>query len=179
MEHFPRRARVRLSLSSLSFSLHREVIFHQAEWESLPSQLEDEDSSDDSSSDAFSSAESTASSAASSDSTTSLSVDVGGCKVEMPWLVDLYRRHRAEGLEIIGVSMDDAGEDVIARFAKSKNVNYTIAKGNESVASAYGHVQMMPQTFLIGRDGTITGQITGVPNRRELDETIQQLLKSR
>ncbi len=103
----------------------------------------------------------------------------GGCKVEMPWLVDLYRRHRAEGLEIIGVSMDDAGEDVIARFTKSKNVNYTIVKGNESVASAYGHVQMLPQTFLIGRDGTITGHITGVPNRRELGETIQQLLKSR
>src|SRR2546430_2316992 len=29
------------------------------------------------------------------------------CKVEMPWLVEFYGRYRAQGLEIIGLSVDD------------------------------------------------------------------------
>jgi len=102
----------------------------------------------------------------------------GGCRVEMPWLVELYRQYRPQGLEIVGVSMDDAGEDVIAKFTRAKNVNYTIVKGNEAVARAYGEVQLLPQTFLINRDGTIAGHVTGVPNRSDFENTIRQLLAS-
>src|SRR5947209_14880567 len=29
------------------------------------------------------------------------------CRVETPWLVDLYRRYKDQGLEIVGVSLDD------------------------------------------------------------------------
>lgn len=51
-----------------------------------------------------------------------------GCQVEMPRLAALYRQHHQQGLEIIGVSMDDAGEDVIAKFARSKHADYTMQK---------------------------------------------------
>ncbi|HXH37128.1 MAG TPA: TlpA disulfide reductase family protein [Thermoanaerobaculia bacterium] len=100
----------------------------------------------------------------------------GGCRVEMPWLIEIYRQYRSQGLEIIGVSMDDGGEEVIAKFTKAKNVNYTIVKGNEAVANAYGKVQLLPQTFLINRDGTVAGHFTGVPDRRELENTIRRIL---
>jgi peroxiredoxin len=100
----------------------------------------------------------------------------GGCKVEMPWLAELDRQYRARGLEIIGVSMNDAGEDVIAKFAKSKNAGYTIAKGNDAVAKAYGGVRFLPQTFVIDRRGVIVKTLAGVPDRRELEDIVKRLL---
>jgi len=102
-----------------------------------------------------------------------------GCKVEMPRLAEEYRKYRAEGLEIVGVSMDDGGSDVIARFAKAKHVDYAIAKGNDAVARLYGGVRFLPQTFVIDRSGAIVKSIAGPPDERELDALIAKLLNER
>jgi peroxiredoxin len=99
-----------------------------------------------------------------------------GCQVEMPRLAALYRQHHQQGLEIIGVSMDDAGEDVIAKFARSKHADYTIAKGNDAVAKSYGGVRFLPQTFVIDRNGNIVKSIAGPPEERDLEELIKNLL---
>jgi peroxiredoxin len=97
-----------------------------------------------------------------------------GCRIEIPRLIAQYRQYRSRGFEIIGVSMDDGGEDVIAKFAKTKGVNYTIVKGNDAVAKAYGGVRFLPQTFVIGREGAIVKTIAGVPDAREFDQLIER-----
>ena len=38
----------------------------------------------------------------------------GPCKVEMPWLVELQKQYGPEGLQIVGVAMDDASQEDIA-----------------------------------------------------------------
>lgn len=100
------------------------------------------------------------------------------CNVEMPRLVEQYRKHRWEGLEIVGVSMDDSGEGVIAKFAKAKHVDYTVVKGDDGVAKAYGGVRFLPQTFVIDRNGAIVRSIAGPPEEREFEELIKRLLGS-
>src|SRR5256885_11570084 len=99
-----------------------------------------------------------------------------GCQVEIPRLIAQYRQHRSHGLEIIGVSMDDGDKSMIARFAKLKGINYTIVKGNDAVAKAYGGVRLLPQTFVIGRDGEIVERIAGVPEAREFGKMIARVL---
>jgi peroxiredoxin len=101
------------------------------------------------------------------------------CKVEIPELVESYRRHHEEGLEIVGVSMDDANNDAVARFAKSKNVSYTIVRGDAAVASAYGGVQFLPQSFVIDRRGKIVKTFSGPPDKKELDALLRSLLHER
>jgi peroxiredoxin len=101
----------------------------------------------------------------------------GGCKVEMPWLAELDRRDRSHGLEIIGVSMDDAPNGVVARFVKSKNVRYTIVRGDDAVARSYWSVQQMPQTFVIDREGKIVEHFVGLPEKAELQRTVARLLR--
>ena len=100
-----------------------------------------------------------------------------GCKVEMPRLVKQHQRHHSQGLIIIGVSMDDAGDDVVTRFVKANHVNYTIARGNDAVAKAYGGVRYLPQTFVIDRNGEIVASIAGPPEERELEVVINRLLE--
>jgi cytochrome c biogenesis protein CcmG/thiol:disulfide interchange protein DsbE len=99
-----------------------------------------------------------------------------GCRIEMPRLAKEYAQNRSKGLEIVGISMDDAGEDVVARFVRLNRIGYAIARGNAAVAAAYGGVRLLPQTFVVGRDGRIVTRIEGTPDERELHDTIRRAL---
>lgn len=99
------------------------------------------------------------------------------CRVEMPWLVDLYKQYHDQGLEIIGVSMDDDGEQQqIADFVREINVNYPILLGNHTVGDAYGGTQLLPKTLFIDRDGKISSSIIGMKSKSELESAVKTLL---
>src|SRR5579864_9031015 len=89
------------------------------------------------------------------------------CKVEMPWFVQLEKQYGPEGLQILGVAMDDTGEPEIAQFAKEMGVNYPVLIGKEAVGDAYGGVPALPETFFVGRDGKIVDRIIGLKGRSE------------
>jgi peroxiredoxin len=97
------------------------------------------------------------------------------CRVEMPWLVDFYSRYQAQGLEIVGVSVDDA-RDKVGTFIRAKNINYTIVLKDEAVADAYGGLRFLPQSFFIGRDGKIIKQTYGVRGKDEFEKDIREAL---
>lgn len=98
------------------------------------------------------------------------------CKEEMPWFVDLQQRYGAQGLQVIGVAMDDSDQKTIESFAKRLGVNYPVLRGKESVAQAYGDVQFLPDTFYIGRDGKIVSHVQGLINRKEIEEQVKKAL---
>ena len=103
----------------------------------------------------------------------------GPCKIEMPWFVDLQKKYAAQGLQIVGVAMDDASKQDIAKFAKDMGVNYPILIGKESVGDQYGGVPALPETFLIGRDGKIVDKIIGLKGKGEIEESIKKALDTR
>ena len=39
------------------------------------------------------------------------------CKEEIPWLVDLQKRYGSQGLQIVGISMDDGDPKDVVKFA--------------------------------------------------------------
>jgi peroxiredoxin len=98
------------------------------------------------------------------------------CRVEMPWLVDFYSRYQSQGLEIVGVSVDDDPRDKVAAFVHARNVNYTIVLKDEGVADAYGGLRFLPQTFFIGRDGNIVKHTVGVRGKEDFENDIRQAL---
>ncbi len=97
----------------------------------------------------------------------------GPCKVEMPWLIDLQNKYRSEGVEIVGVSMDDGNKDAVAKFAKEMGVNYTVLLGKESVGDAYGGMVGLPTTFYIDRNGKITNSVAGLISKGEIEDNIK------
>jgi peroxiredoxin len=103
----------------------------------------------------------------------------GPCKIEMPWFVDLQNQYRAQGLQIVGVAMDDASKADIAKFAKDMGVNYPILIGKEAVGDQYGGVPALPETFLIGRDGKIVDKIIGLRGKSEIEDSIKKALDTR
>ncbi len=98
------------------------------------------------------------------------------CKIEMPWFAALQRQYGPQGLQVIGVAMDDAGADEIGKFARDLGVNYPILVGKESVGDAYGGLPFLPATFYIGRDGKVVDKVFGLKGRGEIEEDIKRVL---
>jgi cytochrome c biogenesis protein CcdA/peroxiredoxin len=103
----------------------------------------------------------------------------GPCKIEMPWFVDLQNQYGSQGLQIIGVAMDDGSKEDIAKFAKDMGVNYPILIGKDSVGDEYGGVNALPQSFLIARDGKVVDKIVGLRGKSEIEDAIKKALNTR
>jgi thiol-disulfide isomerase/thioredoxin len=101
------------------------------------------------------------------------------CKIEMPWFVEFQNQYGAQGLQIVGVAMDDSGKDDIAKFAKDMGVNYPVLMGKEAVSDAYGGVPALPESFFIGRDGKIVDRIIGLRGRSDIEDSIKKALDTR
>ena len=102
----------------------------------------------------------------------------GPCKIETPWLVEFQNQYGAQGLQIVGVAMDDSGKDEIARFAKNMGMNYPVLLGKEAVGDAYGGVPALPESFFVGRDGKIVDKIMGIEGKAEIETAIKKALKT-
>jgi peroxiredoxin len=100
----------------------------------------------------------------------------GPCKIETPWLVDLQNQYGSQGLQVVGVAMDDSGKEDIAKFAKEMGVNYPVLLGKESVGDAYGVIPALPESFFIGRDGKIVDKIIGLRGKAEIEDSIRKAL---
>jgi len=100
----------------------------------------------------------------------------GPCKIETPWLVELQNEYGAQGLQVVGVAMDDSGKEDIAKFAKDMGVNYPVLLGKEAVGDAYGGVPALPESFFIGRDGKIVDKIIGLKGKGEIEDSIKKAL---
>ncbi|HYL11459.1 MAG TPA: TlpA disulfide reductase family protein [Terriglobales bacterium] len=98
------------------------------------------------------------------------------CKIEMPWFEDLQKQYGSQGFQVVGVALDDASKEDIAKFTKEMGVNYPILLGKESVGSAYGGVQFLPSTFFIDRQGKIVTRIFGLKSKSEIEEDIKAAL---
>jgi cytochrome c biogenesis protein CcmG/thiol:disulfide interchange protein DsbE len=86
----------------------------------------------------------------------------GPCRVEMPSMQRLHERLGPKGLKIVAVSVDDPGSARrIREFADELGLSFELlhdaSKGIEGIYQTTG----VPETFLIGRDGTIRRRSIG------------------
>ena len=100
------------------------------------------------------------------------------CKIEMPWFAELQKQYGPEGLQIVGIAVDeDASPQDLADFAGKLGVNYPILVGKESVEDLFGGVQFLPATLYINREGKIVDKVFGLKGRGEIEDSIKKALE--
>jgi len=99
------------------------------------------------------------------------------CREETPHFVELQQRYGGQGLQIIGVSMDDGTEPVRA-FYQQFHMNYPVVMGTADVGAAYGGVLGLPIAFLIDREGHIYAKHIGATDAAVFDKDIATLLQT-
>jgi cytochrome c biogenesis protein CcmG, thiol:disulfide interchange protein DsbE len=97
------------------------------------------------------------------------------CREEIPRFVELQKKYGAQGLQIIGVSMDDGPEAVRDYYQRFK-MNYPVVMGNAKVGELYGGILGLPIAFVIGRDGRIYAKHIGATDVSVFEKEIAKLL---
>lgn len=93
----------------------------------------------------------------------------------MPRFARWQSEYAAQGLEILGVSMDDdvaQARPVVARLG----IRYPILMGDPALAESYGGVLGLPVSFLIDRGGILRARINGQTNLEALEQHLRRLL---
>ena len=82
------------------------------------------------------------------------------CRAEMPSMEKLYKEFGPSGLEIVAISVDDAGaEQAIRDFVKEYGLTFEILHDPEAKTRARYQVTGYPESFIIGREGTIRRKV--------------------
>ena len=98
------------------------------------------------------------------------------CREEIPHFVELQSQYREQGLQIVGVSMDD-GPEPVRDFYQRFKMNYPVVMGNADIGELYGGVLGLPIAFLIGRDGRIYSKHTGATDITVFEKEVRSLLQ--
>lgn len=122
-----------------------------------------------------------------------LIVDIWGtwcqpCLMEIPHLVELHRKYRADGLEIVGINYE---KDItkgfpraevaktILRFAREHKISYPCVFGDDKTRSQVPEFQGYPTTIFLDRKGRVRLSLVGARPRIELETIVKVLLEEK
>ena len=98
------------------------------------------------------------------------------CRDEAPELQALYVDYQAEGFAIVGVNMLESSREKARMFIEEFGITYPNGEDiGQEIARLY-RVQAPPESFLIGRDGSIHQFIIGSVDYAGLSGAIEALL---
>jgi thiol-disulfide isomerase/thioredoxin len=101
----------------------------------------------------------------------------GPCKVEIPWFIEFQQKYGAQGLQVVGVSVDDTVAKLKPYVAAMK-MNYLVLQGldHDDMQDAYGPLFGIPVTVVISRDGKVCAKHTGLNSKDAFENEIKSLL---
>ena len=98
------------------------------------------------------------------------------CKKEIPDFIEMQKQYDSQGLQFLGIAMDDEGLDKVKPWVASHNVNYPVMLKEDKVVASYGEMSSIPVTYIIDRKGIIRQSITGMRTRAIFEKELMPLL---
>jgi peroxiredoxin len=99
------------------------------------------------------------------------------CRAEIPDFVEAYDELNGDGLEIVGVTMEDISAEDLEDFARGMKMNYVVAFGTNEIARAYRPGQYIPSTIIIDKKGIIRHRHVGRMDKDALLKVVSPLLE--
>jgi peroxiredoxin len=100
------------------------------------------------------------------------------CRREMPMLVDLQGEYGPEGLQVVGIALDDVQD--VRDFVHKYGISYPVLVGAGDVmatSAAYGNLDgVLPYSVLVDSDGIIRWQYVGEIPRTAAISLLEKLL---
>jgi len=100
------------------------------------------------------------------------------CKKEMPAFIELQNQYAEQGLQVLGIALDD--EDSVRDFADTMGVNYPLMAADHAglqLSRDYGNrMGALPFSVFVNRDGTIIKTHIGELSKAQVEDIIKPLL---
>jgi len=100
-----------------------------------------------------------------------------GCMHEMPALIDIHNKYKAQGFETVSIAMSYDPPNYVLSYAESKQLPFLVTLDTQGkLAESFGGILGTPATFVIDRKGKIVRRYLGEPNFAELHELLEAKL---
>ena len=108
-----------------------------------------------------------------------------GCVDEVPSLIHLQQEYGAKGFTVVGIAIDDQGEESVESFVQTRRfpvngastaIDYPVLLGSEEVSRKLGFEGGLPAGVLVNRDGREVKIIRGEVSEASLSRAIRRLL---
>ena len=100
------------------------------------------------------------------------------CRKEMPAFIELQDQYGKQGLQFVGIAIDD--KDKVVDFSDTYGVNYPMLLGTLDaieLGKQYGNgFGALPYTVIVGRDGKIAFTVRGELEKATAEVEIKKLL---
>jgi peroxiredoxin len=93
----------------------------------------------------------------------------------MPLVQQLYEKYRDKGLIVITIN-SGGSPSAIAKFLAKRNYTFTTLSDLQSSAAHDYHIQYVPTTFFIDRDGFIRDKVIGgFENMEQIEQRLSKI----
>ena len=103
----------------------------------------------------------------------------GPCRAEIPGFIELQKQYAAQGLTVVGLSLDYDEESFVKSFVMAAGINYPVVLGAEKTAADYGGITAIPVTFVLDRKGNIVASHQGAQPKKVFESEILPLLEQK
>jgi thiol-disulfide isomerase/thioredoxin len=98
------------------------------------------------------------------------------CRAEMPALQQLANAYAADGVILLGLSVDKGPAAAVDAFLAERGITYPVAIVDGETIAAFGGVRGYPTSFLLDRDGVVRHEVMGPVAPLTLRPAIRRLL---
>ena len=104
----------------------------------------------------------------------------GPCVYEIPELEKLHKAHAGEGFKVVGVSVDEGGEQGVRDFVAEQKMTYPVALDPQGKMAAIFDSYVLPTSVIVDRKGQIVWKRLGMVSMEdaEMMQALQTALKS-
>jgi peroxiredoxin len=99
----------------------------------------------------------------------------GPCRFEIPELQRMHNELGPKGFEVIGVSVDEGGVEMVKQFVTEQKMTYPIVLDPEGKLANLFQTSVLPTTALIDRSGKIVWKHYGLIEAN--DATLKQAIE--
>ena len=110
--------------------------------------------------------------------------ECGGCRLEVPWLIELESAHKSDSFTVVGISLDTSYEGSksadeawgnVKPYVLEHKLNYPVLMGEATLITSY-KLGAVPATYLLDKQGRIAATYSGVADKSDVDSNINKLL---
>jgi peroxiredoxin len=99
------------------------------------------------------------------------------CKESIPHLNSLNQKYGRQGLQILGVSVDEGNDKEVKTFATDRRISYPVAIAGEDLQTEYG-LRSVPTIYIINKKGMVAEKFQGYSDQtnKAMEDAIRRLL---
>ncbi len=101
------------------------------------------------------------------------------CQEEIPDLVSFHDSHKDTDAVVLGINLEDVGQEQLESFVDSFMISYPILRSEPMATTPLGPVPGLPTTYIVAPDGSPVARQVGPVTSKQLEDYIASKKKQK